>query len=45
MLFSEIIAVYCENHMEHMNTLCVRNAEFSDVKTGGTYNAHCVLKI
>jgi hypothetical protein len=22
MLFREIIAVYCENHTEHINTLC-----------------------
>jgi hypothetical protein len=28
MLFREIIAVYCENHMEHINTLCGQNAEF-----------------
>jgi hypothetical protein len=28
MLFRETIAVYCENHMEHINTLCEQNAEF-----------------
>jgi hypothetical protein len=28
MLFGEIIAVYCENHTEHTNTLCGQNAEF-----------------
>jgi hypothetical protein len=28
MLFREIIAVYCENHTEHMNTLRGQNAEF-----------------
>jgi hypothetical protein len=27
MLFGETIAVYCENHMEHINTLCGQNAE------------------
>jgi hypothetical protein len=27
MLFGEIIAVYCENHMEHINTLFGQNAE------------------
>jgi hypothetical protein len=27
MLFREIIAVYCENHTEHLNTLCGQNAE------------------
>jgi hypothetical protein len=28
MLFEETVAVYCENHMEHTNTLCGKNAEF-----------------
>jgi hypothetical protein len=28
MLFRERIAVYCENHMEHTNTLCGRNAVY-----------------
>jgi translation initiation factor IF-1 len=28
MLFREELAVYCENHMEHINTLCGQNAEF-----------------
>jgi hypothetical protein len=27
-LFGEIIAVYCEHHKEHINTLCGQNAEF-----------------
>jgi hypothetical protein len=27
MLFKEIIGVYCENHMEHINTLFGKNAE------------------
>jgi hypothetical protein len=27
MLFEEIIAVYCENHTEHIITLCELNAE------------------
>jgi hypothetical protein len=27
MQFGEVIAVYCENHMEHINTLCGQNAE------------------
>jgi hypothetical protein len=34
MLFKEIIAVYCENHTEHTNTLCGQNAEFSSYLTG-----------
>jgi hypothetical protein len=36
MLFREIIAVYCENHMEHINTPCGQNAEFSSYLTGNT---------
>jgi translation initiation factor IF-1 len=27
MLFAETVAVYCENHMEHKNTLCGQNAD------------------
>jgi hypothetical protein len=27
MLFRETVAVYCENHMEHTNTLRGQNAE------------------
>jgi hypothetical protein len=33
MLFREIIAVYCENHTEHINTLCGQNAEFLIVRS------------
>jgi hypothetical protein len=40
MLIGEIIAVYCENHMEHINTLYGRNAEFYYVKAGGKYMKH-----
>jgi hypothetical protein len=35
MLFRETVAVYCENHKEHTNTLCGHNAEFLYVKLGG----------
>jgi hypothetical protein len=28
MLFREIIAVYCENHTEHVHTLCGQNAVY-----------------
>jgi hypothetical protein len=32
MLFKETVTVYCENHMEHTNTLCVDKTQFlSDV--------------
>jgi translation initiation factor IF-1 len=37
-LFGETVAVYCENHTEHTNTLCGQNAEFWYVKAGGTYS-------
>jgi hypothetical protein len=42
MLFREIIAVYCENHMEHINALCGQNSEFFNVKSGGTYAYHYI---
>jgi hypothetical protein len=44
MLFRETVAVYCENHTEHMNTLRGQNAEFQCVKAGGTYNNHWALE-
>jgi F0F1-type ATP synthase delta subunit len=47
MLFREIIAVYCENHTEHINTLCGQNGEFSSYLTGNTlrlrYKAHRLM--
>jgi hypothetical protein len=45
MLFGEIIAVYCENHMEHTDTGYRQNAEFLDVKASGTYSYRCALKV
>jgi hypothetical protein len=36
MLFKEITAVYSENHMKHINTLCGQNAELLIIKAGGT---------
>jgi hypothetical protein len=44
MLFRETVAVYCENHTEHTNTLCGQNVEFQYVKAGGTYSNHWALK-
>jgi hypothetical protein len=44
MLFGETVAVYCENHKEHTDTLCGQNAKFWRVKTGGTYSDHWGLK-
>jgi hypothetical protein len=40
MLFGETVAVYCENHTEHIDTLCGQNAELLCVKAGGIYNDH-----
>jgi hypothetical protein len=40
----ETIAVYCENHTKHSNTLCVHIAEFQYVKAGGIYSNHWALK-
>jgi hypothetical protein len=34
MLFREIIAVYCENHTEHTDTLCGQIADLFVVKAG-----------
>jgi hypothetical protein len=44
MLFRETVAVYCENHTKHTNTLCGQNAEFLCVKASGTYGNHWTLK-
>jgi hypothetical protein len=43
MLFRETVAVYCENHTEHINTLCGQNAESWYAQTGGTYSNHWAL--
>jgi hypothetical protein len=44
MLFGETVAVYCENHTEHTDTLCGQNVKFPCVKIGGTYSNHWALK-
>jgi hypothetical protein len=44
MLFGETVAVYCENHTEHTDTLCGQNAEFWYVKAGGTYSNRWALQ-
>jgi hypothetical protein len=36
MLFRETVAVYCENHTEHTNTLYRQNAENLYIEAGGT---------
>jgi hypothetical protein len=45
MLFRETVAVYCENHMEHTNTLYGQNAVFWYVKAGGTFSNHCASRV
>jgi hypothetical protein len=44
MLFGETVAVYCENHTEHTDTLCGQNSEFYYVKVCGTYSYRCALR-
>ena len=43
MLYREIIAVCSEMHTKHINTLCGRNVELSNVEPGGTYSNHCAV--
>ena len=33
-----------EKHIYHMNTFCIENAKAFNMKAGGTYSYHCVLK-
>jgi hypothetical protein len=44
MLFGETVAVYCENHTEHPDTLRGQNAELLNIKAGGTYSYHYTFK-
>jgi hypothetical protein len=37
MLFKEAVAVYCENHTEHINTLCGQNAKFCNIHKSSPY--------
>jgi hypothetical protein len=36
----QTVAVYCESHTEHTNTMCGQNTEFQHVKAGGTFRNH-----
>jgi hypothetical protein len=40
MLFREIIAVYCENHTQHIDT----HVGKTDIKADGTYTYRCTSK-
>jgi hypothetical protein len=42
MLFGDMIAVYSEKHMEHINTSCGQTAELLVITVGGTYSYHMV---
>jgi hypothetical protein len=42
MLLREIVAVYCENRTEHINTLCGQNAEFSYLEVRTSQETHSV---
>jgi hypothetical protein len=44
MLFGETVAVYCENHKEHTDTLRGKNAVLWCVKARGTCSNHWALK-
>jgi hypothetical protein len=45
MLFRETVAVYCENHMEHINTLFRQNAEMFNIKARGIHVVVAVLEV
>jgi hypothetical protein len=44
MLFKEIIAAYCDNHKEHINTSCGQNARVFNVIAHSTSSDHYALK-
>jgi hypothetical protein len=44
MLFRGTVAVYCETHTEHTDTLCEQNAEFLYIKASGICSNHYALK-
>jgi hypothetical protein len=46
LLFRETVAVCCENHTEHTDTLCGHNAELIlNLKAGDTYSYHCTTEL
>jgi hypothetical protein len=52
MLYREIIAVFSQIHIKHINTLCGQNVELLNVKlavrivttAGGTYSDHWAVQ-
>jgi hypothetical protein len=45
MLFRETVAVYCENHTEHTNTLCGQNVEFCNIYKSSSYLTRNTLRL
>jgi len=45
MLHREIIAVCSETHTEYANKMCVQNAEYPNIKPGGTKKKQCDLRV
>jgi hypothetical protein len=43
-MIKEIIAVYYDSRTKPVDTFCGQDAEFLNVKVGGTYIYHYVLK-
>jgi hypothetical protein len=43
MLYSDILAVYCDNHTEYINTPYGQNAECINIISSGTYIYHWSL--
>jgi hypothetical protein len=44
MLFKETVAVYCENHTEHTDTICGPNADSQNVVIGSIDANQRILK-
>jgi hypothetical protein len=43
-LFTEIISVYCENHMKHTNAFSEQRAELLNAKESEAYSWYRALK-
>jgi hypothetical protein len=44
MVFREIVAIFTENCMKHINTVYGQIAALLDAKAGSTYGNHCPTK-
>jgi hypothetical protein len=45
MLFGKIIVVYYESHIKPINTLCIKNVEFFNVKAGDIFTNSYALNV